>query len=95
VKTVDLRRQDVSIDELLRSAGADVVRITSKEGVEFVLEPADAFEREARELGNSARFMAFLAERSAEPGRVALSSIEARLAEAGPVRDATSDGAGE
>jgi hypothetical protein len=39
--------------------------------------------------------MAFLAERSAEQGQVALSDIEARLAEAGRARDATSDEAGE
>ncbi len=39
--------------------------------------------------------MVFLAERSVAQGRVALSDIEARFAEAGPGRDATGDGAGE
>jgi hypothetical protein len=80
VKTIDLRQQQVSLDELLRSVGDDVVRITSKDGDEFVLEPANAFEREANELGQSERFMAFLAERSAEHGRISLADVESRLA---------------
>jgi hypothetical protein len=79
VKTIDLRRQEVSLDELLRSVGCDVVRITSKDGDEFVLESADAFEREANELGRSAKFMALLAERSAESGRVSLAEVESRV----------------
>ncbi len=46
--------------------------MTSKEGAEFVLEAADGFEREAKELGQSRKFMAFLAQRSTEPGQVPL-----------------------
>jgi hypothetical protein len=53
--------------------------ITNKDGEEFVLESADAFEREANELRCSARFMAFLAKRAAERGRIALEDIESRL----------------
>jgi PHD/YefM family antitoxin component YafN of YafNO toxin-antitoxin module len=94
MKTIDLRRQEVSLDELLRSVGADSVRITSKNGEEFVLEAADAFEHEAAELGRSAKFMAFLAERSAEPGRISLADIESRLARpetVNPSEDATAE----
>jgi hypothetical protein len=91
VKTVDLRQQDVTIDELLRSVGNDVVRVTSREGAEFVLEAADAFEREARELGESATFMEFLANRAAEPGNVPLAEIEARLSAADPANGAPAD----
>jgi hypothetical protein len=80
MKTIDLRRQEVSLDELLRSVGAETLRITSKDGDEFVLEAADGFEREVDELGRSAKFMAFLAERSAESGRISLADIESRLA---------------
>jgi len=89
VKTIDLRRQQVTIDELLRSVGSDTLRITSKDGDEFVLEAADAFEREADRLGHSAKFMAFLAERSAEPGRISLSDIESRLAGTTPASGAS------
>jgi len=94
VKTVDLRRQQVTLDELLRLVGGDMVRITSRDGDEFVLEAADAFEREAAEFGRSAKFMALLAERSAESGRISLADIESRLARAEPtsgVTDAITD----
>jgi hypothetical protein len=57
------------------------VRITNKDGHEFILEPATAFEREAAELGQNAKFMAFLAERSAEPGRTPLADVELRLSQ--------------
>ena len=79
MKAIDLRRQQVELDELLRSVGSDTVWITSKDGDEFVLEAANAFEREADELGRSAKFMAFLAARSAESGRLSLAEIESRL----------------
>lgn len=79
MKTIDLRRQQVTLDELLRSVGDDAVRITSAEGDEFVIEPADALEREAKALGRSAKLMAFLAERSADTGRVSLADVESRL----------------
>jgi hypothetical protein len=93
MKTIDLRRQQISIDELLESAGADVVRITSKGGDEFLLEAADAFEREAKELGHSAKFMAFLEARSAEPSRVSLAEIESRLAAADPAGTSSNEAA--
>jgi hypothetical protein len=89
VKTIDLRRQQVTLDELLRSVGGDVVRLTSKDGQEFILEAADAFEREVAELGQSAKFLAFLAERSAESGRISLADIEARLTAAEPTAPAS------
>jgi hypothetical protein len=84
VRTIDLRRQQLSVDELLQAAGGDGVRITNKDGDEFILEPADAFEREAAEFGRSAKFLAFLTERSAEPGRIPLADIEQRMARAEP-----------
>ena len=79
MKTIDLRQQQVTVDELLQAADGDAVRITNKDGGEFILEPADAFEREVAELGRSVKFMAFLAERSAETGRTSLADIEHRL----------------
>jgi hypothetical protein len=89
VKTIDLRRQHVTLDELLRSVGDDVVRVTSKDGEEFILEAADAFECEAAELGRSAKFLAFLAERSAESGRISLADIEACLTATEPTPTAS------
>jgi hypothetical protein len=60
------------------------LRITTKDGDEFILEPADGFAREADELGRSAKFLAFLAARSAEPGRTSLSEVELRLGATDP-----------
>lgn len=88
MKAIDLRREQLTIDELLQSVGGEAVRITSKDGEEFVLEAADAFRREVDELGRSAKFMTFLSERSVEPGRTSLADIELRLAEAEPPGDA-------
>jgi hypothetical protein len=82
--TIDLRLQQVTVEELLRSANDGAVRITNSDGHEFILEPADALEREAAELGQSASFMAFLAERAAEPGRIPLADVAAELAEVDP-----------
>ena len=44
------------------------VLLVSQDGARFVLEGADAFDREVAELGNSARFMRFLKKRSKEKG---------------------------
>lgn len=81
MKTLDLRQQHVTVDELLRFARTESVRIVAEEGDEFILEVADAFEREVTTLGQSEKFMAFLAERSKEPGGISLDDIERKLAQ--------------
>lgn len=82
MKTIDLRRQLVNLDELLKSVGDEALQITSKDGHRFILEPADAFEREVSELAHTAKFMAFLAERSSEPKQTSLADLERGLAAA-------------
>ncbi|MBA3495162.1 MAG: hypothetical protein H0T87_13895 [Gammaproteobacteria bacterium] len=82
MRTLDLRQQQTTVDELLRFARAETVRIVNANGDEFILEAADAFEREVAELGQSDRFMAFLAKRSKEPGVVSLDDLERKLAQA-------------
>jgi predicted ATPase len=82
MRTLDLRQQQTTVDELLRFARAETVRIVNADGDEFILEAADAFEREVAELGQSEKFMAFLAERSKEPGVVSLDDLERKLAQA-------------
>jgi hypothetical protein len=79
MKTLDLGTHEFTVDELLRSARTEAVRVRSKDGDEFVIEAADAFEREVAELANSAKFMSFLAQRSKEPGSVSLEEIQQRL----------------
>jgi hypothetical protein len=80
MKTFDLRQQQVTVAELLRYARTEAVRIVNEEGDEFILEAAEAFAREVTELGQSDKFMAFLAERSKEPGVISLEDLERKLA---------------
>ena len=51
----------------------------AKDGTIFVLEPADEFEREVAQLGQSKPFMAFLAERAKETGGISLEDAIKRL----------------
>ncbi len=81
MRTLDLRQQQMTVVELLRFARSESVRIVDEEGAEFILEVADAFEREVAELGQSESFMAFLAERSKESGGIPLEEIERKLAQ--------------
>ena len=69
-----------TVEELLRLARTESVCIVAEEGDEFILEVADAFGREVTELGQSEKFMAFLAERSKESGSVSLDDIARKLA---------------
>jgi PHD/YefM family antitoxin component YafN of YafNO toxin-antitoxin module len=80
--TIDLTHQQPGIDDLLRMAAGDPVRIRSRSGEEFILESADAFEREVAELSRSQRFMSFLAERAMEPAKTRLEDLERRVAQA-------------
>ena len=77
--TLDLRTQHLTIDELFQAATAEAVHVIAKDGTIFVLEPADEFEREIAQLGQSEKFMAFLAERSTEPGGISLEEAMRRL----------------
>jgi hypothetical protein len=81
MKIIDLRQQRLSIDELLEMAAGEAILLRSKSGGEFILEAADAFDREVEELGRSQKFMSFLKE---EPGRVPIEDIERRLASLPP-----------
>ena len=80
MKTVDLRHERFTIDELLELATGEPVKVRSKEGGDFILEAADSFDREVEELAGSERFMTFLQERFEEKGRIPIEEIERRLA---------------
>ena len=82
MRTLDLRQQQTTVDELLRVARTEPIRIVNAEGDEFILEAADVFAREVAELGQSEKFTAFLAERAKEPGGLSLEDLERRLAQA-------------
>ncbi len=77
--TLDLRQQQITLEELFRAARSESVLIVTDEGEEYILEAADEFDREVAELGRSEKFMDFLAERRKESGRIPLEEIERRL----------------
>jgi hypothetical protein len=83
VKTLDLRHQTTTVEELLRLASSDAVLIRTSEGQEFLLESADEFDREVAMLGQSERFMQFLAERAKEPGTIAIEQLKQDLEKQG------------
>jgi hypothetical protein len=82
MRTLDLRQQQVSVADLLRFARTETVCILNEEGEEFILEAADAFEREVAQLGQSDKFIAFLTERSKEPEVMSLDDLERKLSSA-------------
>ena len=79
MKTVNLNKESPSVGELLVMARKKSVLLVSPDGASFVLEEADAFDREVAELGNSARFMRFLKKRSKERGVTSIEQFAAEL----------------
>ena len=82
--TLDLRTQHLTIDDLFQAATSEALHVIAKDGTIFVLEPADEFEREIAQLGQSEKFMAFLAERSQETGGISLEEAIKRLDQTEP-----------
>ena len=77
--TLDLGQQSVTVEELLHFASSDSVLIRTNDGQEFILESADEFDREVAMLGQSEKFIQFLAERSKEKGTVTLEQLKKDL----------------
>jgi len=80
MKTIDLRQNTWTLDDVLDFAQFDMVTIFSKDGRIYVLEEADDFEEEVAQLGKSAQFIRFLQERGQEKGSISLEEIERKLA---------------
>lgn len=78
MKVIDLKSERHSIDELITLAKSEAVLIHSLDGYDFILEEADEFDREVASLGESDKFMAFLAERSEEENDIPLKEVAKR-----------------
>lgn len=90
--TYDLRTNNLTVDELLRLAADETIRVIARDGQAFVIEPADDFEQEVAQLRQSKSFMAFLAERSkAKQGSISLDAFEREINEALARDTTTSD----
>ncbi len=81
MRTLDLGKQQLTVEELLDSAASEAILIRGKDGNEFLLEAADAFDRELAVLASSEKFRSFLAERSKEAGTISLEQIESRTSD--------------
>ncbi len=75
MKTVDLKQEKITITELLLLANTESVLILAENGVEYLLEEMETFEEEVDRLGNSKKFMDFLAERSEESATILLDDL--------------------
>jgi hypothetical protein len=79
MKAISLADKEPSIVELLALAESEPVYIRTADGRDFLLEPADEFEREAAALGRSENFMSFLRNRSAERDESSAEEVARRL----------------
>jgi hypothetical protein len=79
MKTLDLGRKSITLEELLKLAAAGSVRIVTAEGQAFVLEAADDFEKEVALLAKSKKFQRFLKERSKETATTSLEDYRRSL----------------
>src|SRR3970040_143973 len=79
MKTVNLNKESPSVGDLLAMARTKSVLLVSKEGMMFVLEEADDFDKEVAELGNSEKFMRFLKKRSKERGVTSIEQLAEEL----------------
>jgi hypothetical protein len=77
----DLRHQSLTIDELFQIAADEAVQVIAKDGQTFIVESADDFEQEVAMLRQSAKFMAFLADRAKEEGSITLEELEQEIDE--------------
>lgn len=77
--TLDMRKRNITFEELFRAADSDDVLIVINSGQEYILEAVDEFEREVAQLSQSEKFMNFLAERRKESQRIPLEDVERRL----------------
>ena len=75
MKTIDLTRGQHTLSEVLAFAKLEAVLIHCASGEDFLLEPADEFDREAAVLGGSEKFSSFLEDRSKEGEDIPIGKI--------------------
>ena len=79
MKTVNLARKRMTLNELIKLAKDGAVRIVTLDGHTLVLEDESEFEKEVRLLGTSKKFRRFLKERSKEPATTTLEEYRKSL----------------
>ena len=79
MKTIDLTKGSLDLDEVLEMAREGPVLLLTTDGKEFLLSEADDFDREVEGLRSSKAFQRFLDERSASKATIPLSEIEREI----------------
>lgn len=79
MKTIHLKNQAPSVKQLLSWASSEALLLVSQDGKTFMLEEADEFDQEVKELGGSAPFMRFLEERAKEGAGIPLERLASKL----------------
>jgi len=79
MKTLDLAKQAITLDDLLKLAAVGAVRIVTADGRAFVLEDATDFDEEVQLLAKSKKFRRFLKDRSKEPATTSLEDYRRTL----------------
>ncbi|MEX0801768.1 MAG: hypothetical protein WD688_00340 [Candidatus Binatia bacterium] len=79
MKTIDLQKEKLDLDGVIKIARREPVLLMTPDGKEFCIAEADDFEREVEALRGSQAFQRFLDERSASRKRIPLEEIEAEI----------------
>ena len=81
MKIVHLQDKDkkVEVNDLVQMARKEPLLLLTEDGQEFVLSPADDFEKEVESLQASSSFQSFLEERAKNGSRIPLSDIEKEI----------------
>ena len=79
MKTIDLEKEKLDLEAVIKIACREPVLLVTPDGKEFCLAEADDFEKEVEALRGSRAFQRFLDERSACTRRIPLEEIEAEI----------------
>jgi hypothetical protein len=79
--TYDLRKQSLTLEDVLKRAADASVQIITRDGQSFLVEPLDAFDQEVAALRQSKNFMTFLAERAQEQASIPLDDLDREINE--------------
>ena len=79
MKTVDLTKEKLDLEAVIKIASREPILLVTPDGKEFCIAEADDFEREVEALRESRAFQRFLDERSASTRRIPLEEIEAEI----------------
>lgn len=81
MKSVDLLRERVGLQQVIHFAEKEPVLLMTGDGHEFILSQADNFEAEVESLRNSLKFQSFLDRRMKSQVRIPIEDIEREVEE--------------